>query len=57
VVGLGDADLEAICAGVRAASPGSVCQLANFLFPQGRVVSGGWADGSCISVAYRMQAS
>lgn len=40
VVGLSDADLEAICASVRAATPGAVCQLANFLFPQGRVVSG-----------------
>ena len=41
VVGLADADLEAICAEVRAAAPaGSVCQLANYLFPQGRVVSG-----------------
>lgn len=40
VVGLSDADLEGICASVRAATPGAVCQLANFLFPQGRVVSG-----------------
>ena len=41
VVGLGDADLDAICAQVRAAKGGdSVCQLANYLFPQGRVVSG-----------------
>ncbi|KAI3426449.1 hypothetical protein D9Q98_008816 [Chlorella vulgaris] len=40
VVGLGDADLEAICASVRASRPGDICQLANFLFPQGRVVSG-----------------
>jgi hypothetical protein len=42
VVGLGDADLEAICAAVRASKPNCVCQLANFLFPQGRVVSGEW---------------
>ncbi|EFN56454.1 hypothetical protein CHLNCDRAFT_22513 [Chlorella variabilis] len=40
VVGLGDADLEGVCAAVRAARPDAVCQLANFLFPQGRVVSG-----------------
>ncbi|KAL4449353.1 hypothetical protein ABPG77_006997 [Micractinium sp. CCAP 211/92] len=40
VVGLGDTDVEAICAAVRAAQPGNICQLANFLFPQGRVVSG-----------------
>ncbi|XRB13140.1 malonyl-CoA-acyl carrier protein transacylase [Pseudoscourfieldia marina] len=41
VVGLADADLEAICSDVRNSSPaGRVCQLANFLFPQGRVVSG-----------------
>ena len=45
MVGLGDADLEAICAAVRAAQPDAVCQLANFLFPQGRVVSGGWVGG------------
>ncbi|PSC70866.1 malonyl -acyl carrier transacylase [Micractinium conductrix] len=40
VVGLSDADLESICAAVRGSMPGAVCQLANFLFPQGRVVSG-----------------
>ena len=45
MVGLGDADLEAICASVRAAHPDVVCQLANFLFPQGRVVS-----GECVGV-------
>ncbi|GAB4817244.1 hypothetical protein N2152v2_004290 [Parachlorella kessleri] len=40
VVGLNDADLEAICKEVRAKMPEAVCQLANFLFPQGRVISG-----------------
>lgn len=40
VVGLNDADLEAICAEARSKVPGSVCQIANYLFPQGRVVSG-----------------
>mmetsp|Transcript_12728 Transcript_12728/g.21593 ORF Transcript_12728/g.21593 Transcript_12728/m.21593 type:complete len:534 (+) Transcript_12728:133-1734(+) len=40
VVGLGDSDLEDICKQVRGQMPDSVCQLANFLFPQGRVVSG-----------------
>ena len=40
VVGLGDADLENICKTVREKMPGKTCQLANFLFPQGRVCSG-----------------
>eukprot|EP00890_Picochlorum_soloecismus_P003879 jgi/Picsp_1/4492/NSC_06713-R1_malonyl :acp acyltransferase len=40
VVGLGDSDLEVICKEVREKMPGKVCQVANFLFPQGRVVSG-----------------
>ena len=40
VVGLGDSDLEGICKEVREKMPGKVCQVANFLFPQGRVVSG-----------------
>jgi len=52
VVGLSDADLEAICASVRAATPGAVCQLANFLFPQGRVVSG--ERGECVLVKLRV---
>ena len=46
VVGLSDADLESICAAVRGSMPGAVCQLANFLFPQGRVVSGAWGGGA-----------
>lgn len=41
IVGLTDADIKAICADVRAAQGGGcVCELANYLFPQGRVVSG-----------------
>lgn len=40
VVGLGDADIDAICAEARAKVPGCVCQPANYLFPQGRVISG-----------------
>jgi [acyl-carrier-protein] S-malonyltransferase len=40
VVGLSDGDLEAVCAEARAKVPGAVCQVANYLFPQGRVVSG-----------------
>lgn len=40
VVGLGDADLEEICKDVRSKMPDKVCQIANYLFPQGRVVSG-----------------
>ncbi len=40
VVGLSDADLEAVCAEARASRAGAVCQVANLLFPQGRVVSG-----------------
>lgn len=40
VVGLGDSDLEAICAEVSKAKPDCVCRMANYLFPQGRVVSG-----------------
>ena len=40
VVGLSDADLEAVCAEARAKVPNSVCVIANYLFPQGRVVSG-----------------
>eukprot|EP00899_Mesostigma_viride_P002913 jgi/Mesvir1/12622/Mv09320-RA.3 len=40
VVGLPDADLEAICAQVTAGKEGAVCQVANLLFPQGRVLSG-----------------
>merc|ERR1719199_2305113 len=40
IVGLGDADLEDICKTVRDKMPGKTCQLANFLFPQGRVCSG-----------------
>ncbi|KAJ9531207.1 hypothetical protein QJQ45_006646 [Haematococcus lacustris] len=43
VVGLADADLQTLCQQARQAvqvEGGTVCQLANFLFPQGRVVSG-----------------
>lgn len=40
VVGLNDADLEAVCAEARAKYPDSVCLVANYLFPQGRVLSG-----------------
>lgn len=37
VIGLSDEDLEAICADVRKAmGPESICQLANYLFPQAR---------------------
>lgn len=40
VVGLNDPDLEAICAEVNKLKPDCVCKMANYLFPQGRVVSG-----------------
>lgn len=40
VVGLSDPDLEDVCAQVRAKLPDCTCQIANYLFPQGRVVSG-----------------
>lgn len=40
IVGLADADLEGLCKQVREKMPGKICQLANFLFPQGRVASG-----------------
>jgi [acyl-carrier-protein] S-malonyltransferase len=40
VVGLSDDALEGLCAAARSRCPGSVCQLANYLFPTGRVVSG-----------------
>ena len=40
------ADLESICTEVRSKMPdGTVCQMANYLFPQGRVVSGERASG------------
>jgi len=41
VIGLGDEALEALCGAGRARQPpGTVCQVANHLFPTGRVVSG-----------------
>lgn len=41
VVGLEDDPLQALCdAAIAELEPGTVCRLANFLFPQGRVVSG-----------------
>lgn len=40
VIGLGDEALEVICAKARAATPEAVCQIANYLFPTGRVISG-----------------
>lgn len=41
VIGLADEPLDAICAAARARlPPGTVCQVANMLFPTGRVVSG-----------------
>ena len=41
IIGLEDKPLEDICAQVRASLGGDmVCQLANYLFPTGRVVSG-----------------
>ena len=41
IIGLEDKPLEDICAQVRANLGGDVvCQLANYLFPTGRVVSG-----------------
>lgn len=41
VVGLNDADLEKVVAEVNTKLPDSVCRVANYLFPSGRVVSGG----------------
>uniref|UniRef100_A0A1D2A501 Malonyl-CoA:ACP transacylase (MAT) domain-containing protein n=1 Tax=Auxenochlorella protothecoides TaxID=3075 RepID=A0A1D2A501_AUXPR len=40
VVGLNDADLEKVVAEVNTKLPDSVCRVANYLFPSGRVVSG-----------------
>lgn len=40
VVGLADADVEAVAAEARQKCPGCVCIVANYLFPQGRVISG-----------------
>ncbi|KAF6252240.1 hypothetical protein COO60DRAFT_1644206 [Scenedesmus sp. NREL 46B-D3] len=41
VVGLGDGDVERLCEeACQQLGGGTVCQLANYLFPQGRVVSG-----------------
>jgi [acyl-carrier-protein] S-malonyltransferase len=41
IIGLEDKALEDICATVRGnLGPDIVCQLANYLFPTGRVVSG-----------------
>ena len=41
VVGLEDDKLKEICKNVEAKLGGdTICNLANFLFPQGRVVSG-----------------
>lgn len=40
VVGLSDADVDSVCEQVRTKMPDSVCVLANYLFPQGRVISG-----------------
>lgn len=41
VVGLSDTDLEGICSQVKQKlGKDTVCQIANYLFPQGRVVSG-----------------
>ncbi|KAK9830038.1 hypothetical protein WJX72_009330 [[Myrmecia] bisecta] len=41
IIGLGDTDVETICKDVRSArGAATVCQLANYLFPQGRVISG-----------------
>ncbi len=41
VIGLDDKTLEDVCTKARAAAgAGTVCQVANYLFPTGRVVSG-----------------
>ena len=42
IIGLDDAALEGICEKARAKTGGgdTVCRLANYLFPTGRVVSG-----------------
>lgn len=40
-VGLNDADLEKVVAEVNTKLPDSVCRVANYLFPSGRVVPGG----------------
>ena len=41
VIGLDDKTLEGVCAKARAAAGAdAVCQIANYLFPTGRVVSG-----------------
>ena len=40
VVGLPDAALEGVCAQVRTKFPNSVINIVNYLFPQGRVLSG-----------------
>ena len=41
IIGLDDAKVEQLCTQARQKlGAGSVCQMANYLFPQGRVVSG-----------------
>ena len=41
VIGLDDAAMEAVCSKARAeVGSEAVCQIANYLFPTGRVVSG-----------------
>ena len=42
VIGLDDKTMEEVCGKARAAAAGAdaVCQIANYLFPTGRVVSG-----------------
>lgn len=41
IIGLDDGPMEDICSKVRAKmGPSTVCQVANYLFPTGRVVSG-----------------
>lgn len=45
VIGLSDPDLERVVESVNAKLPDSVCRVANYLFPQGRVVSGGRVCG------------
>jgi [acyl-carrier-protein] S-malonyltransferase len=39
ITGMEDAKLEALCAEAKAKFPDSVCQVANYLFPGGRVVA------------------
>ena len=55
ILGLEDSSLDSFCAQIRQKmGPDTVCQIANYLFPTGRVVSGNKDALDAVQVQYTL---